>query len=131
MATATQLENTRSALGQVLKGGRWSGLWSLMRVRWAQLAPAQRGWIIAATVLTGALLGGLVWYGLSPDWRTLYSGLEPDDSPQMEQVLAQSQIPFEPTADGSGILVPAALLDKARLAAAAKGGVKSGRLGFE
>ena len=33
--------------------------------------------------------------------------------------------------DGAGIRVPAAQLDKARLATAAKGGVKSGRLGFE
>jgi flagellar M-ring protein FliF len=81
--------------------------------------------------MLAALLGGLAWYGLSPDWRTLYSGLEPDDARQMEQVLAEAQIPFEPSADGSGILVPAALLDKARLAAAAKGGIKSGRLGFE
>ncbi|MGB0066243.1 MAG: flagellar basal-body MS-ring/collar protein FliF, partial [Terracidiphilus sp.] len=32
---------------------------------------------------------------------------------------------------GSGILVPAAQIDKARLAVAAKGGIKSGRLGFE
>ena len=45
--------------------------------------------------------------------------------------LAQAQIPFEPSPDGAGILVPAAQLDKARLATAAKGGVKSGRLGFE
>ncbi len=36
-----------------------------------------------------------------------------------------------PTPDGAGIRVPAAQLDKARLATAAKGGVKSGRLGFE
>jgi flagellar M-ring protein FliF len=100
-------------------------------VRWAQLAPAQRGWLMVATVMLVALLGGLAWYGLSPDWRTLYAGLEPDDARQMEQLLAEAQIPFEPSADGSGILVPAALLDKARLAAAAKGGVKSGRLGFE
>jgi flagellar M-ring protein FliF len=95
------------------------------------MAPAQRGWAMVATVMLAALLGGLAWYGLSPDWRTLYSGLEPDDARQMEQVLAEAQIPFEPSADGSGILVPAALLDKARLAAAAKGGIKSGRLGFE
>ena len=38
---------------------------------------------------------------------------------------------MKPTADGTGIRVPAAQLDKARLATAAKGGVKSGRLGFE
>jgi flagellar M-ring protein FliF len=115
----------------VLNGGRFSGLWSLAWVRWAQLAPAQRSSIIVAALMMVALLGGLFWYGLSPDWRTLYSGLEPDDARQMEQVLTQAQIPFEPSADGSGILVPAALLDKARLAAAAKGGIKSGRLGFE
>jgi flagellar M-ring protein FliF len=131
MATGTQLEKTPPALGQVQKGGRLSGLWGLVWVRWAQMAPAQRGWVMVATVMLMALLGGLTWYGLSPDWRTLYTGLEPDDARQMEQVLAQAQIPFEPSADGSGILVPAAQLDKARLAAAAKGGVKSGRLGFE
>jgi flagellar M-ring protein FliF len=132
MATGTQLEKTTPpALGQVRKGGRWYGLWSLIWVRWAQMAPAQRGWMMVAALMLMALLGGLTWYGLRPDWRTLYSGLEPDDARQMEQVLAEAQIPFEPSADGSGILVPAALLDKARLAAAAKGGVKSGRLGFE
>ena len=131
MATGTQLEKTPPALGQVQKGGRWSGLWGLAWVRWAQMAPAQRGWVMVATVMLVALLGGLAWYGLSPDWRTLYAGLEPDDARQIEQILAQAQIPFEPSADGSGILVPAAQLDKARLAAAAKGGVKSGRLGFE
>jgi len=131
MATGTQLEKTPPALGQLNRGGRWSGLWGLARVRWAQMAPAQRGWAITAVLLLAALLGGLAWYGLRPDWRTLYAGLDPEDARQMEQTLAQAQISFEPTPDGAGILVPAAQLDKARLAAAAKGGVKSGRLGFE
>jgi flagellar M-ring protein FliF len=131
MATGTQLEKTPPAVGQLQKGGKWSGLWGLARVRWAEMAPAQRGWALASAMLLLALLGGLTWYGLRPDWRTLYAGLDPDDARQLEQVLAQAQIPFEPSSDGSGILVPAALLDKARLAAAAKGGVKSGRLGFE
>ena len=131
MATGTQLEKTPPALGQLNRGGRWSGLWGLARVRWAQMAPSQRGWAITAVLLLAALLGGLAWYGLRPDWRTLYAGLDPEDARQMEQTLAQAQISFEPTPDGAGILVPAAQLDKARLAAAAKGGVKSGRLGFE
>ena len=131
MATGTQLEKTPPALGQLKKGGKWSGLWGLARVRWAQMAPAERGWAATATVLLVALLGGLAWYGLRPDWRTRYAGLDPDDARQLEQILAQAQIPFEPSSDGAGILVPAAELDKARLAAAAKGGLKSGRLGFE
>src|SRR5580658_3491248 len=131
MATGTQLEKTPPALGQLQKGGKLSGLWGLAQVRWAQMAPAQRGWAITTALLLAALMGGLAWYGLRPDWRTLYAGLDPDDARQMEQILAQAQIPFEPTNDGAGILVPAAQLDKARLAAAAKGGVKTGRLGFE
>ena len=112
-------------------GGRWAGLWGLIRVRWAEMAPAQRGWVVVSALLVIALMAGLAWYAMRPDWRTLYVNLDPDDARQMGQVLAQAQIPFEPTADGAGIRVPAAQLDKARLATAAKGGVKSGRLGFE
>ena len=81
--------------------------------------------------MLAVLTGGLLWYALRPDWRTLYVNLDPEDARQTGQILAQAQIPFEPTPDGAGIQVPAAQLDKARLATAAKGGVKSGRLGFE
>ncbi len=132
MATGTQLEKSPPAMpGKVQMGGRWSGLWGMARVRWAQMAAAERGWVVMATLLLATLAGGLTWYALSPDWRTLYTNLDPDDARQISQILAQAQIPFEPSADGAGILVPAAQLDKARLATAAKGVVKSGRLGFE
>ncbi len=132
MATGTQLEKSPPAMpGRVQPGGRWAGLWGMARVRWAEMTAAGRGWVVACALLVAALLGGLAWYAMSPDWRTLYVNLEPDDARQMTQILAQAQIPFEPTPDGAGILVPAAQLDKARLATAAKGGVKSGRLGFE
>ena len=132
MAIGTQLEKSPPAApGRVQLGGKWSGLWGMVRVRWAQMAPAQRGWVVVSALLLIALVGGLTWYALSPDWRTLYVNLEPDDARQIGQILAQAQISFEPTADGAGILVPAAQLDKARLVTAAKGGVKSGRLGFE
>ncbi len=117
--------------GKVQMGGRWAGLWGMVRVRWAQMAAAERGWVVIAALLLMALAGGLAWYAMRPDWRTLYVDLDPDDARQIGQILAQAQIPFEPSADGAGILVPAAQLDKARLVTAAKGGVKSGRLGFE
>ena len=64
------------------------------------------------------------------DWRILYADLDPEDARQAGQILSQAQIPFEPTPNGTGIRVPAAQLDKARLVTAAKG-LKSGRLGFE
>jgi flagellar M-ring protein FliF len=133
MATAgTQLERSApSAPGQPQWTDKVAGMWAGLRVRWATMLPAQRNWAVAAAVLLTALTGGLLWYTLSADWRTLYAGLDQDDARQTGQILTQAQIRFELTSDGSGIRVPAADLDKARLATAAKGGMKSGRLGFE
>jgi flagellar M-ring protein FliF len=132
MATGTQLERSAPSMpGQPQWTDRVASLWTGLRVRWATMRPAQRGWTAAAMVLLAALAGGLLWYTLGADWRTLYAGLDQEDARQTGQILTQAQIPFQLTSDGSGIRVPAADLDKARLATAAKGGVKSGRLGFE
>ena len=132
MATGTQLEKTPPAMpGKLQPGGRWAGLVGMARVRWAQMAAAQRNWAIVAIVLVVGVMGGLIWYGLRTDWRTLYVDLDPEDARQISQTLTQAQIPFQATADGAGIRVPAEQLDKARLVTAAKGGAKSGRLGFE
>jgi flagellar M-ring protein FliF len=132
MAAGTQLEKAPPArpLPPGL-AGRLAALWRLVRVRWATLLPAQRRWTLAAGLLLAALLGGLFWYGLRTDWRTLYAGLDPDDARQISQALTQAQIPFEVSPDGSLVRVPLSQLDKARLATAAGGGVKSGRMGFE
>jgi flagellar M-ring protein FliF len=91
----------------------------------------QRRWSLVSASLLAVLIGGIFWYGLRTDWRILYAGLDPEDARQTGLTLTQAQIPFDVAANGSAILVPAPLLDKARLATAAKGGMKSGRLGFE
>jgi flagellar M-ring protein FliF len=94
------------------------------------MQPVERGWAFAGALLLVALVGGLFWYGMRTDWRTLYADMDPEDTRQAGQILSQTQIAFEPTPNGTGIQVPAAQLDKARLVTAAKG-LKSGRLGFE
>jgi flagellar M-ring protein FliF len=132
MATGTQLEKTATGVPvQAGFAGRLGALVTRLRVRWAELMPNQRLWAAVAAGLVMALLGGLLWYGLRTDWRTLYADLDPDDARQIAQTLTQAQIPFDVGTSGGLIRVPAAQLDKARLATAAKGGVKSGRLGFE
>jgi flagellar M-ring protein FliF len=131
MAMATQLEKSASPMsGQLQWTDRLAGLWDVARVRWATMQPVQRRWALATAALLAALIGGLLWYGLRTDWRTLYADLDPEDARQTGQILAQALIPYDATAGGS-ILVPADQLDKARLATAAKGGIKSGRMGFE
>jgi flagellar M-ring protein FliF len=132
MATGTQLQKSEPVPpGQLGLTDRLAALWTLGRVRWAGMQTVQRIWTVVAGLLIGVLTGGLIWYAMRPDWRVLYANLDPEDARQTGQVLTQAQISFEPTPDGSGIQVPAAQLDKARLVTAAKGGVKSGRLGFE
>jgi flagellar M-ring protein FliF len=131
MATGTQLEKSAPVKpGEPQIADRLAGLWGRGRVRWAGMQPAQRGWTLVAAGLLTALLAGLLWYGLRTDWRTLYADMDPEDARQAGQLLTQAQIPFKPTANGAGLMVPAAQLDKARLLTAAKG-LKSGRLGFE
>ena len=82
MATGTQLEKSappfRPAPPQM--GGRLGALWTLARVRWAAMPGAQQRWSVAAGLMLAALLAGMFWYGLRPDWRTLYDGLDPDDA---------------------------------------------------
>ena len=105
-------------------------MWTRARLGWAAMAPQQRRWTIAAAACLSYCCGGLLWYGLRTDWRTLYAGLDPDDARQVGLTLTQAQIPYDVADNGTTLRVPAAQLDKARLATAAKG-VKSGRMGFE
>ena len=132
MAAGTQLEkSTQGMPARVPLGGGLSTLWTRGRVQWASMVPSQRLWAGVTAALLAGLAGFLLWYTLRTDWRTLYANLDPEDARQMGMILTQAQIPFDVNANGSGIRVPAAQLDKARLATAAKGGIKSGRMGFE
>ena len=139
MATGTQMEMNTPPIHNPPGSGAGSAQWTdglaalktRAHLRWAEMEPCQRFWAIAAVVLLTAVVGFVAWYGLHTDWRVLYTGLDADDARQMEQTLAAAQIPFDVGAKDGTIRVPAAQLDKARLATAAKGGVKSGRMGFE
>ncbi|HEX4286626.1 MAG TPA: flagellar basal-body MS-ring/collar protein FliF [Terracidiphilus sp.] len=133
MATGTsQLENTNplTTPGSILPA-RAVIFWTRVRVAWASMQPSQRRGSMVSAVLLTSLTGAILWYGLRTDWRTLYAGLDPEDARQAGLVLTQAQIPFDVAVNGTTIRVPAPMLDKARLATAAKGAIKSGRLGYE
>jgi len=131
MAIGTQLEKSPPAAPvRVQSGGRLSGLLGMAQVRWAQMSAAGRSRVVTAVLLLLALAGGLAWLWLRTDWRILYVNLDAEEAREVGQTLAAAQIPFDTTPEG-GIRVPVEQLDKARLVTAAKGGVRSGRLGFE
>ncbi|WP_353071404.1 flagellar basal-body MS-ring/collar protein FliF [Tunturiibacter gelidiferens] len=104
---------------------------SAMRERLMAMPAAKRTWLIAAGVFLAAVCAGMVWLAGRPDWRVLFNGLDGKDVQQVSQELAAAGIPYETTADGAGVQVPADMLDKARMEVAAKGMPQTGRLGFE
>ncbi len=101
------------------------------RGRFAAMPAQRRTWLMGGGVALLAAVAAMVWYAGRPDYRILYTGLDGKDTQQVAQELGAAGIPFEMTADGSGVQVPAESLDKARMEVAAKGMPQSGRLGFE
>ncbi len=104
---------------------------SAMRERLMSMPAGKRTWLIASGVFLAAMCVGMVWFVGRPERRVLFNGLEAKDVQQVSQELAAAGIPYEPTADGAGVQVPAEMLDKARMEVAAKGMPQTGRLGFE
>jgi flagellar M-ring protein FliF len=110
---------------------RAAAMASAMQQRLMAMPVGKRTWLIASAAFLAAACVGLMWFAQRPDWRVLFSGLDGKDTQQVSQELAAAGISFQMTADGTGIEVPADVLDKARMEVAAKGMPQTGRLGFE
>src|SRR5580704_17972216 len=139
MAETEQIDGTRmqraGQAGVVPASGspveKASAFVSTLRERVMAMPSAKRTWLFASLAFVAALGAGAIWFAGRPDWRVLFSGLDGKDVQQVSQELAAAGIPYEKTADGAGIQVPAEMLDKARMEVAAKGMPQTGRLGFE
>lgn len=128
------LEKTGQRVAEASGDGlmdRASAMASTLHQRVMALPVGKRTWLIASAAFLAAACVGLMWYAQRPDWRVLFNGLDGKDTQQVSQELAAAGISFEMTPDGTGIEVPADMLDKARMEVAAKGMPQTGRLGFE
>jgi flagellar M-ring protein FliF len=114
--------------------GALNGL-RLMAGRLVQTWRQQTGGHQRRLALMGALvlvcLGALCWWAMQPTWKVLYSGLPSEDARQIAAMLTAAGLKYDVSADGTILRVPSEMLDKARLATAAKASGKGGRLGFE
>jgi flagellar M-ring protein FliF len=99
--------------------------------RFREMEQSQKVWLTGAVGLAFLCLVGVLWFATRTDWKVLYAGLEPTDAREIASELTAASIPFDVSPDGATLRVPANNLDKARLATTAKGGPKSGRMGFE
>jgi flagellar M-ring protein FliF len=128
------LEKTGQRVAEASGDGlvdRAAAMASAIQQRLMAMPVGKRTWLIASAAFLAAACVGLMWFAQRPDWRVLFSGLDGKDTQQVSQELAAAGISFQMTADGTGIEVPADMLDKARMEVAAKGMPQTGRLGFE
>jgi flagellar M-ring protein FliF len=98
---------------------------------WASRTGSQKGLLLAGAGATVLLIGMFAKFIGTPDFKPLYTGLEPADAQTLTAQLDAQGIAHEASADGKTISVPADKLDAARLQTASQGAPHSGRLGFE
>jgi flagellar M-ring protein FliF len=95
------------------------------------LSLQQRIYVIVAAALVVAGIVAFVHYRHESDFRPLYTGMAPEDAATVVQKLRESNVEFRLAENGGAVMVPSQKLAESRLALAAAGLPKSGRIGFE
>lgn len=87
---------------------------------------------ISFFALIGLVLAAILFmrFESSPSYQPLFTNLQPSDSGAVVAQLGASKVPYQLSNGGSTILVPAALVDKERVALAEQGMPSSGTVGF-
>lgn len=88
--------------------------------------------VITALSLVGLIVAGAIFmhFESRPNFQPLFTNLQSSDSGAVVAQLTASKVPYELSNGGSTVLVPAAVVDKERVALAEKGLPGSGTVGF-
>jgi len=86
--------------------------------------------LIAASAAIATVVALLLWVK-SADYRVLYSNLSDRDGGAIVSQLAQMNIPYRFTENGSALMIPAEKVHETRLRLAQQGLPKGGAVGFE
>lgn len=95
------------------------------------LTPKRRLIVLATILLTLASLLALIYWTNRTEFKTIYTGLSPEDAGAVVNSLKTRKIPFKVGADGSTILVPSHKVYELRMEMAAEGLPQSGGIGYE
>ena len=89
--------------------------------------------IAVGTVLFAvvALFIGIIFWSNMVEYRSLYSGLSPEDASQVVTRLKDLKVPYKLENGGSGVSVPAEKVYDLRLSMASEGLPRGGGVGFE
>src|SRR5580658_1589254 len=85
--------------------------------------------LVALAVVAGMI--GFVHWKHEGDFRPLYTAMAPEDAAGVVQKLRETGVEYRLSENGSTVMVPSEKLAESRLALAAAGLPKTGRIGFE
>jgi flagellar M-ring protein FliF len=97
----------------------------------ASFTAGQRVMIVAVAAAVALGLFGLARWRRESNFRILYTGLAPDDAGAVVARLREEGTDYRLSEDGRTVLAPSEKVAELRLAMAAAGLPKSGRIGFE
>ncbi|HEX4036778.1 MAG TPA: flagellar basal-body MS-ring/collar protein FliF [Acidobacteriaceae bacterium] len=98
---------------------------------WATRNSGQKAFLAGGAAATILLVVFFVRLIGTPDYKPLFTNLEPADAQSLTSQLDAQAIPHQTSADGKTISVPADKLDAARMQTASQGDLHSGHMGFE
>src|SRR5262245_11324277 len=97
---------------------------------WKSLKTTQRAMFIGAVVATLGLIGAVVYYGTRPEYAVLFSDLKPADAQTIVEKLKTENVPYQLSAGGTMISVPAEQMTELRLKMASSGVPSGSHVGF-
>lgn len=95
------------------------------------LSPGKRMLIAGVAFLSVAAFAVLIFVANRVDYRPLFTNLSPEDAGEIVKKLKDTKTPYQITADGKGIMVPADKVYEQRLTLASEGLPQGGGVGFE
>jgi flagellar M-ring protein FliF len=95
------------------------------------LSMRQRTSIALAALLTAAGIFAFTAWKRESDFRPLYTAMAPEDAAAVVQKLKETGIDYRLDDGGASVLAPSSKIAESRLALAAAGLPKTGRIGFE
>jgi flagellar M-ring protein FliF len=98
---------------------------------WASRSGRQRAMLLGGVGATAAIVVVFVRMIGTPDYKPLFTGLEPADAQALSAKLDEMGIAHQVSVDGKTLSVPADKLDLARMQTASDSQPHSGRMGFE
>lgn len=98
---------------------------------WTTRTGSQRMMLLGGAAATMVLVAVFARLLSSPDYKPLFTDMDPADAQKLATQLDSQNIPHQVSADGKTLSVPADKLAAARLQTASQGEPHSGRMGFE